>query len=182
MVICICGKSGSGKSTIARKLNDLIPNSIHIDIDIIGHKSHLNEDVRQELINTFGNKIITNKNIDRKKLSKIVFSNKDEMKKLEQITWEYMEKEIDNIIDNNKNKIIILDWLLLPKTKYFNNNNFKILVDIPYEIRKERAMKRDNIKEETFDLRDKASIDYDNKSFDYIIKENTDIKRLVKLI
>ena len=182
MVICICGKSGSGKTTIAKNLNNIIPNSIHIDIDTIGHKSYLDANVKEKLINTFGNGIITNDNIDRKKLSKIVFSNKDEMKKLEQITWEYMEKEIDNIIDNNKNKIIILDWLLLPKTKYFNNNNFKILVDIPYEIRKERAMKRDNITEETFDLRDKASIDYDNNSFDYIIRKNTDIKRLVKLI
>ena len=182
MVICICGKSGSGKTTIAKNLNNIIPNSIHIDIDTIGHKSHLDVNVKEKLINIFGNDIITNDNIDRKKLSKIVFSNKDEMKKLEYITWEYMEKEIDNIIENNKNKIIILDWLLLPKTKYFNNNNFKILIDIPYKIRKERAMKRDNITEETFDLRDKTSIDYDNNSFDYIIRKNNDIKRLVKLI
>jgi len=182
MIICICGKSGSGKSTIARKLNDLIPNSIHIDVDIIGHKSHFDKEVKQKLINTFGNVIITDENIDRKKLGKIVFSNKEDMKKLEDITWVYMESEIDKIIDTNKDKIIILDWVLLPKTKYFNNSNFKVLVDVPYEIRKARAIRRDNISEEVFDLREKASIDYDINCFDYVINNDRDIKRLVKLI
>ena len=37
----------------------------------------------------------------------------------------------------------------------------KILLDIPYEIRKKRAMKRDNITEEAFDLREQASINFD---------------------
>ena len=34
--VAITGESGSGKSTIAR----LIPNSIHVDIDKIGHNYH----------------------------------------------------------------------------------------------------------------------------------------------
>ena len=57
---------------------------------------------------------MTSNNVDRKKLGKIVFSNKEEMKKLESITWNYMEKEIDKIILNNKEKVIILDY---PKEK-----------------------------------------------------------------
>lgn len=91
MIICICGKSGSGKSTIAKLIQEENPNSIHIDIDKIGHQSHNDETVKQELITTFGEVILTNNNIDRKKLGKIVFSDKLEMKKLEDITWKYME-------------------------------------------------------------------------------------------
>ena len=113
MIICICGKSGSGKSSIAKKITEEIPNSIHIDIDKIGHKSHNDEYVKANLINTFGDNILTNKIIDRKKLGKIVFSSPSEMKKLENITWNYMEKEIDKIINDNKDKLIILDWLLM---------------------------------------------------------------------
>ena len=176
MMICLCGKSGSGKSTIAK----LIPNSIHVDIDKIGHKSHSDYIVKQKLINTFGPSILTNNDIDRKKLGKIVFSNKNEMKKLENITWDYMEKEIDKIIFNNKDKIIILDYLLLPKTKYFNSSNLKILLDIPYEIRKERIMKRDNITEEEFDLRESASINYDEFEFDIIVKDENIKKKVLK--
>ena len=178
MIICICGKSGSGKSTIAKLIKKNKPNSIHIDIDKIGHMSHSDEIVKQKLIDTFGETILTDDNIDRKKLGKIVFSRKNEMKKLEIITWGYIEQEIDKIIKNNKDKIIILDYLLLPRTKYFNNCDLRILVDIPYEIRKERVMKRDNISEERFNLRESSSIDYDKSSFDIVLKDE-DIKRKV---
>ena len=61
MIVCLCGKSGSGKSTIAK----LIPNSIHVDIDKIGHKSHSDYVVKEKLINTFGNSILTENKIDR---------------------------------------------------------------------------------------------------------------------
>lgn len=172
MIICICGKSGSGKSTIAKLIQEEKNNSINIDIDKIGHQSHNDEKIKQELITTFGEIILTNNSIDRKKLGKIVFSNKDDMKKLENITWNYMEQEIDKIINNNKDKIIILDWLLLPKTKYFNSSDLRILVDIPYEIRKERVLKRDNITEKQFELREKNTIEYDRNKFEYILEEN----------
>ena len=172
MIICICGKSGSGKSTIAKLIQEEKNNSINIDIDKIGHQSHNDEKVKQELITTFGEIILTNNSIDRKKLGKIVFSNKDDMKKLENITWNYMEQEIDKIINNNKDKIIILDWLLLPKTKYFNSSDLRILVDIPYEIRKKRVLKRDNITEKQFELREKNTIEYDRNKFEYILEEN----------
>lgn len=181
MIICICGKSGSGKSTIAKIIQQERPNSIHIDIDKIGHKSHSDETVKQKLINTFGDSILTNENIDRKKLGKIVFSNKEEMKNLEDITWNYMEQQIDKIINNNKDKIIILDWLLLPRTKYFNNSDLRILVDIPYEIRKQRVLLRDNITEDKFDLRESSSIEYDESKFEYVVKDNNinEIKKKV---
>lgn len=181
MIVCICGKSGSGKSTIAKLIMEKKPNSIHVDIDKIGHKSHNDEILKQKLVNTFGNDILTNNNIDRKKLGKIVFSDKLEMKKLEDITWKYMEQEIDSIIDNNKDKIIILDWLLLPKTKYFDNCDLRILVNTPYEIRKERVLKRDSITEEQFKLRDNSSIEYDKNKFEYVF-ENNDIKRTKKKV
>ena len=182
MIICICGKSGSGKSTISNYLVKEFA-AIHIDIDKIGHKSHGDEKVKQDLINTFGLSILTKGNIDRKKLGKIVFGSKNEMKKLEDITWNYMEKEIDKIIESNKNKTIVLDWLLLPKTKYMKLANLKILIDIPYEIRKKRILKRDNISAEAFDLREQASITYNNDDFDYIFNNNdsNNIRKLVKL-
>lgn len=153
---------------------------MHVDIDKIGHKSNEDYEVKQKLINTFGNSILTDNKIDRKKLGKIVFSNKYKMKKLEKITWNYMENEIDNIIDSNKDKIIILDYILLPKTKYFNSSNLKILLDIPYEIRKQRVLKRDNITEEAFDLRESASINYDDYEFDIIIKDENIKKKVLK--
>ena len=93
MIISIVGLSGSGKSIIAQTLENYSTHIIHIDK--IGHLSHQDPQVKQQLIETFGNEILTNKEIDRKKLGRIVFSSKEAMSKLEDITWSFMEKEID---------------------------------------------------------------------------------------
>lgn len=184
MIICICGKSGCGKSTLARILVENYDNAVHLDVDKVGHKALMNQEVKNELIKSYGYDILTGKNIDRKKLGEIVFNSRLEMKNLSDITWKYMQIEIDKFLIDNKDKIIILDWLLLPISKYFDKCDVKVLLDIPYEVRKERAIKRDNITEEAFDLREKASISFDINKFDYIINNNSkvEIKRLVKLI
>lgn len=183
MIIGICGKSGSGKTTLANQIMQLAgDNAICLDIDKIGHNVLLFPEVKKELINSFGEAIIKENMVDRKKLGEIVFNSRNEMEKLSDITWKYMQIEIDNFLNIHKNKIIILDWLLLPITKYFAMCNIKILLDIPYDVRKQRVMKRDNITKEAFDLREKASINFDESAFDYVIKENDNkiIKRLVK--
>ena len=183
MIIGICGKSGSGKSTLASQITKLTNNKgIHLDIDKIGHKVLLLPDVINELKNSFGENIIKDNNIDRKKLGEMVFNSRNEMNKLSNITWKYMQIEINNFLNSNKDKIIILDWILLPITKYFSMCDIKILLDVPYNIRKERAIKRDNITKESFDLREKASIDFNPNNFDYVLKENNikTVKRLVK--
>lgn len=183
MIIGICGKSGSGKSTLSNKIVELTNNkAIHLDIDKVGHKVLLIPEVINELVNSFGESIVKENIVDRKKLGEIVFDSRNEMEALSDITWKYMQIEIDRFLDNHKDKIIILDWILLPATKYFKMCDIKILLDIPYEKRKQRAIKRDNISEETFDLREKASINYNLNDFDYIIEDGNNklVKRLVK--
>ena len=183
MIIGICGKSGSGKSTVAKSLIKYYGNeTVHLDIDKIGHYVLTIPDVIQKLVNYFGNGLLEDGKINRKKLSVLVFSSPIKMMILTEITWPYMEQEIDKIL-SSKNSVVILDWLLLPKTKFFSMCNFKVLLDIPYEIRKERVIKRDNITSMEFDLRDDASIEYDKSKFDYIISDNEqfDVERWVKV-
>ena len=95
-----------------------------------------------------------------------------------------MQIEIDKILNLNKDKIIILDWLLLLNTNYFNMCDVKILLDVSYDVRKKRAMKRDNITEEDFDLREQATIDFDETLFDYVFKaaDEKKVERLAKLL
>ena len=182
MIISICGKSGSGKSTISNELKKIYGDKVmHVEIDKIGHMALEDSKVKEELINCFGRYIFNDKNIDRMKLGDIVFNSRNEMKKLSDITWNYMESVIDNIIEDNKDKIIVLDYILLPITKYFNMSDVRILMDVDYEVRKKRCIKRDNISEDKFDLREKASIDYDENDFDYVISSSENVKELVKI-
>ena len=183
MIISICGKSGSGKSTLANQIIELTNNkAVHLDIDKVGHRVLLLPEVQEELVSSFGESVVNENTVDRKKLGEIVFNSRNEMNKLSDITWKYMQIEIDNFLIQNKDKIIILDWLLLSISQYFDMCDIKILLDIPYEIRKQRAMKRDNISEEAFDLREKASIEFNESAFDYVFKANDKeiVKRLVK--
>ena len=91
------------------------------------------------------------------------------MQQLEDITWPVMEREIDEIIHNYPEKIILLDWQLLPKTKYFKESNMRILVTAPLETRMKRAMLRDGISEEKFRERENASLLLKEEDFDYVI-------------
>ena len=185
MIIGICGKSGCGKSTLANQIIKLTNNkAIHLDIDKVGHKVLLLPKVQEELIKSFGKSIIEDNLVNRKRLGEIVFASRNEMNKLSDITWKYMQIEIDKFLDMNKDKIIILDWLLLSISKYFAMCDIKVLLDIPYDIRKQRAMIRDNITEEAFVLREKASIDFNEDDFDYVLNSNDKevVKRMMKLL
>lgn len=172
MIICLCGRSNSGKGTVAKIFTNLDDNVIHLDIDKIAHQVNDKKQVIEELVNTFGTYVLKDEKIDRKRLGKIVFNDKEEMKKLEMITWKHMEEEIDNFIKNNKNKVIILDYIMLPKTKYFKESDLRILVKASYEERLKRALIRDNITKELFDQRDSAAINYVDDDFDYVINNN----------
>ena len=183
MIIGITGKSGSGKSTLSNLIKGVTTTEcVHLDIDRIGHNVLLLPEVRDELIKSYGEELVIENMVDRRKLGEIVFTSGKEMAKLKEITWKYMRVEIDKFIEENKDKHIILDWLLLTLTDYFDMCDMKILLDTPYEIRKERAMKRDNISEEAFNLRENASIDFDKNKFNFVVEDEDDINKLVGLI
>ena len=80
MIIGICGKSGCGKSTLANQIIELTDNkAIHLDIDKVGHNVLLLPEVKQELIKSFGESVIQENIVDRKRLGEIVFDSRNEM-------------------------------------------------------------------------------------------------------
>lgn len=182
MLISIVGKSGSGKTTITNKLVELNPKIRYLDIDKIGHYVNDLPKVQEQLISAFGKNIIKKGQVNRKILGSIVFNNKEAMKILTAITWPVMEQIIDSYIKANQDKIIILDWLLLPKTKYLAASNLKILVTAPLDIRMERVIKRDNISKEKFLEREKATIEFNQKYFDQVIENTGNIEREVRKV
>lgn len=176
MIISIVGKSGSGKSSISRMLNDLDDRFMHIDVDQISHFVLTIPDVLKEIECSFGERVINNGAVDRKKLGKIVFSSSEAMDELTRITWPYMEKIIDSTISNNPNKIFLLDWILLPKTKYFDMSILKIWVDAPFDERERRVIDRSEgtVTHEYFLKRDNAGVDYEDCLYDFFI-DNKDL-------
>ncbi len=172
MIISIVGKSGSGKGFISKLLMNMNPKIVHLDIDKIGYQIYNNEELRKQLVLNFGESVVKDNKVDRKALGKIVFTSKEAMNTLEDLTWNYMEQDIDKFIEENKDRIIILDWLLLPKTKYFSTSKLRILVTAPFDVRIKRAMIRDNITEEEFIRRDNSALNLEEYEFDYYVNND----------
>ena len=180
-IIGITGKSGSGKSTLTEILSKELKCN-KVNVDKIGHKATENKENAQKLRDRFGEEIFTQQGtIDRKKLGNIVFSNQDKMDQLTQITWNYMQQELDEIIKNETGEYIILEWALLPISKYWDNCDIKILMKASEEQRKRRVIERDNITEEYFFKRDKNSIDYEKYKFNFIVKNDYREETLEKI-
>ena len=180
-IIGITGKSGSGKTTVATILSKKIECN-HIDIDKVGHQALIQPEIINNLVDKFGKEILDNNGkVDRKKMGNIVFANEQKMKELTDITWNYMEETIDDILLKKENAII-LDWILLPQSKYWNKCDYKILVKTEDTKRKDKVIQRDNISEEYFDKRDSASIDYTPYKFDCIIENDYKLQTINEII
>ncbi len=170
-LIGITGKTGTGKSTIATALAQTLDGQ-YVDIDKIGHQATSDPIITKKLCNVFGNGLLDNTgNIDRKKLGNIVFSDTDKMQILTDITWAYMEQKLDDVL-LQKQQYFVFDWALLPKVKFWNMCDVKILVTSDDTMRKERILERDHISEEYLEKRESATLDYSRLSFDFIFDNN----------
>ena len=144
MIIVITGKSGSGKSFISNQLSNLF-NAKVINFDEISHQALEDAFVQKQIIAFFGNSVLKNNKIDRKLLGKIVFNNEEKLNWLNNLCEQKMVEIIDEIMQKNNEKNFILDYALLPKMKYFEISDYKILIKSTNQIRKSRIISRDNI-------------------------------------
>lgn len=166
MIIGITGKSGVGKSTYANKLAKENGFEV-ISFDEMSHRVMNLTKVQEKLIEIIGEEVIKDSVVDRKYLGDLIFTNRHLYKEMSDIVWKEMKVEIDYDLLTNKN--VILDWILLPHSHYWNMCDKKILIVADEEQRKEKVMIRDNISKEYLEKRDSASISYDDIEFDEVI-------------
>lgn len=170
-LICITGKSGSGKTYLANMLAcKLVAESV--DIDSIAHEVMDSSEMRQKIRASFGSSVFCGLKIDRKKLGEILFSDKQKLSYVENLTQFEMEKKIDEIIQKTTANYVVLEYSLLPLMKYFRNSQFNILVEASDDVRKNRIISRDNISEDYFFMREKNSLEYNEKDYNLVV-DNT---------
>ena len=150
-IIGITGNSGSGKSTISKLISKNYEAKI-IDADKIAKEMTKNNgEYLQAIRQAFGNDVIKNNELDRKKLADIVFLNRAEKEKLDGLTFEYVVEEIKKELEANQNldyQYIILDVPLLFESKLNKLCDYTIGVIAPKTEKIKRICKRDKLSKE----------------------------------
>lgn len=150
-IIGITGNSGSGKSTISKLISKNYEAKI-IDADKIAKEMTKNNgEYLQAIRQAFGNEVIKNNELDRKKLADIVFLNRAEKEKLDGLTFEHVVEEIKKELEANQNldyQYIILDVPLLFESKLDKLCDYTIGVIANKTEKIKRICKRDKLSKE----------------------------------
>ena len=152
IIIGITGSIGMGKSNITLILKFFGIPTHDSDRSI---KNLLKEEFFIAVIKKkWPNCIIHNKKkekIDKEELSKIIFHNRDERKKLENLLHPYVVKNRNNFIKNNENKKIIgIDVPLLYETNTDKICDYIFLASATKKIQQKRVLKGNNMNIEKF--------------------------------
>ena len=147
-ILGLTGGIASGKSTVSAYLAQ--NGALIIDADLIARQVVAKKSSGlKQIVAKFGEEILTaSGELDRKKLGKLVFSNKDLLKALTDITGPLIRTEILREIEAAKKaqvKLVVLDIPLLFETGYQTLCDKVMVVTIPSKLQLERVMKRDNL-------------------------------------
>jgi dephospho-CoA kinase len=180
-LIGLTGNIASGKSKISEYLKS--KGFKIIDADSIGKSVLSFNNIKNKLVRTFGKDILENDgSINRRELGKIVFSSKENLKKLNRITLPVLTKLIKKKINELKRKKVkyaILDAAILIEANWHKLVDKVWVVYTDPEIQLERLIKRENysIEEAKNRINAQLSIEEKLKYADKIINNSYDWER-----
>lgn len=183
ITVGLTGSIGTGKSTVTKYLLERGYKVIDAD-KISRHVVKKGEIGYFKLLDYFGKEIIDKEeNIDRQKLSKIVFSDKEKLEKLNSILHPVIIdkiSELENVYKNKGEAIVFIDAPLLIETKLYENVDKVVLITADEDIQIKRIIKRDNIDETKARRIINAQMSFEEKRVfaDFILKNNESRKKL----
>ncbi|XP_061087388.1 bifunctional coenzyme A synthase [Conger conger] len=150
-VIGLSGGSGSGKSSIARRLEAL--GAVCIDGDQMGHETYRpGATAYQRVVEEFGNDILNeDKTINRGALGKKVFGNKERLQSLTDIVWPEIalcvKQKIQQAREEGK-QVCVVDAAVLLEAGWTDMVHEVWVTVIPEEEAVSRITARDGLSEE----------------------------------
>ncbi len=152
MIIGLTGATGSGKSTVAKRLCEKY-GIAHIDCDAIAREiTSADSPVLAQLASAFGEDIILDDgNLDRAALASRAFASKEATKRLNSIMHPIITSKAlakVNAFTQEGKSAVLLDAAAIFESKIDKLCAFTVVVSAPAEIRLDRIMYRDSITRE----------------------------------
>ena len=120
LVIGLTGGIGTGKSLVSRMLQE--HGATIIDADLVGHEAYTpHTETWQVVVDTFGDVLAEDGQIDRRKLGAIVFSDPKQLEKLNAIMHPRMYKMIEERIQGHQAggaETIVVEAAILIEAKW----------------------------------------------------------------
>ena len=148
-VIGLTGPMASGKNLAASILEGF--GCVSVDADKLVHQAV--ETAKDQIIETFGINAKEMKieilnpdgTINRRQLARIVFQSEENLRKQEQIVHPIVEKLTLDFIEQNSDKVVIVNATVLHKIELVKNCDALIFITAPTLKRLFRAKKRDHL-------------------------------------
>ena len=179
--IGITGSIGTGKTTIANIFALFNIPIFDADKEI---KTILRKREVKEKLKNIWPLIIKKDQINKLELKKIIFSNKSEKKKLEELLYPYLAIELDKFeLVNYKESLLVYDVPLIYETKTQKNFDIILLAHCSRKLQRERVLIRDKISNTLFEkiLASQLSFDDKIKFKPKVINTNNKLFTLIKV-
>ena len=142
ILVGLTGGIGSGKSTVINYFKELGITCYQAD-DEAKKLMNLDKGLIKKIKNSFGDSIYINSKLDRKKLSTIVFTDKQKLELLNSIVHPYVNRHFENYCKGLEDIYIIKEVAIIFEIKTLNKFDKIILVRAPKEDRVKRIINRD---------------------------------------
>jgi dephospho-CoA kinase len=183
LVVALTGGIGAGKSTVAQNFAEL--GALVIDADQLARMAiERGSDGFAEVLLRFGDEIVLNGDIDRKKLAEIVFSDEAARKDLEKIIHPRVQAIFAEAVEDLENDdILIYEIPLLVETDAAEKFDYIITVEADMELRKERLLKK-GLYISQIEKRMAAQATQDSREAiaDYVIRNDGDEDSLLRQV
>ena len=146
MIIGLTGPTGAGKTTALQVLEEM--GFTIVDCDAL-YYTLLREDreLRQKLVDTFGNVFLPDGQLSRQALGKLVFGDKGAMARLNAIVFPAIQAAVERIIAPCTGRGVVVDAINLIECGLGEQCDLTVALTAPPEVRLRRIMARDGIDE-----------------------------------
>ena len=172
MVVGVTGGYCAGKSVACELF--VQKGYVHVDVDRIGHE--VLEGKKKEVVEVFGEMVLSGGRIERSELGRIVFADRERRKRLEEILHPPMvacvRRELKSCWD------AVIDAALLIEMRLFSFCDFVIWVQIDDEVALLRGMRRDGLSRDETIQRIRSQIPLKEKLHyvDKVIENNATVQ------